>query len=281
MMSRNKLQARYGLKYNPFLPGIPDDDLWRPEGFDMFFYRVENIIFDGGFAMISGESGMGKSKALHLLASSLRQTGDIVVGVMERPQSSLHDFYRELGDLFGIRLNAANRYGGFKELRNRWKAHIAATLFKPVLLIDEAQELPAQCLNEIRILGSINFDSDCLLTTILCGDNRLPEKLRETALIPLGTRIRTRLHIEPFSPQRLLELLEHLLDRAGATGLMTTELKHAIVEHCAGNPRILMTQAAELLDHAVSRQLSVMDESLFMDVFGRLKPAAKKSIRKK
>lgn len=280
-MSRNKLQARYGLKYNPFLPGIPDDDLWQPTGFDMFYYRVENIVLDGGFAMISGESGMGKSKALHLLASSLRQTGDIVVGVMERPQSSLRDFYRELGDLFGIKLNASNRYGGFKELRAKWKTHIAATLFKPVLLIDEAQELPTQCLNEIRILGSIHFDSDCLLTTVLCGDNRLPEKLRETALIPLGTRIRTRLHIEPLSAEQLLELLEHLLDRAGAPGLMTKELKNALVEHCAGNPRILMIQASELLDHAVKRQLSAMDEKLFMEVFGRLKPAAKKSNRKK
>jgi len=275
-MSRHKLQTQYGLKYNPFLPAIPDDDLWQPPGFEMFYYRLENIVLDGGFAMITGESGLGKSKALHLLASNLRETGDIVVGVMERPQSSLRDFYRELGDLFGIKLSVSNRYGGFKELRTKWKAHIAATLFKPVLLIDEAQELPTQCLNEIRLLGSIHFDSDCLLTTVLCGDNRLPEKLRETALVPLGTRIRSRLNIEPFSNEHLRSLLEHLLERAGAPGLMTKELKHAVVEHCAGNPRILMTQAAELLDHGINRKLSALDEALFMDVFGALKTAPKR-----
>ena len=275
-MSKNKLLAQYGLKYNPFLPAIPDEDLWTPTGFDMFFFRLENIVLDGGFAMITGEPGLGKSKALHLLATNLRQTGDIVVGVMERPQSSLRDFYRELGDLFGVNLSVSNRYGGFKELRAKWKAHMAATLFKPVLLIDEAQETPTQCLNEIRLLGSIHFDSDCLLTTVLCGDNRLPEKLRETPLVPLGTRIRSRLNIQPLSSEKLLELLEHLTASAGAQGLMTKELKNTIVEHCAGNPRILMMQGAELLDHAINRKLSVLDEKLFLDVFGTLKKAPKR-----
>jgi len=275
-MSRNKLQAQYGLKYNPFLPSIPDDDLWQPTGFDLFYYRLENIVLDGGFAMITGESGLGKSKALNLLASNLRQTGDIAVGVMERPQSSLRDFYRELGDLFGIKLSASNRYGGFKDLRAKWKAHIAATIFKPVLLVDEAQELSTVCLNEIRLLGSIHFDSDCLLTTVLCGDNRLPEKLRETALVPLGTRIRSRLNMEPFSSNDLLALLEHLIERAGAPGLMTKELKIAIVEHCAGNPRILMMQGAELLDNAMKQNCAVLDEKLFMDVFGALKKTPKR-----
>jgi type II secretory pathway predicted ATPase ExeA len=273
MMSRNKLQAQYGLKYNPFLPSIPDDDLWKSPGFDMFFFRLENIVLDGGFAMITGEPGLGKSKTLQLLAKKLRQIGDIVVGVMERPQSAMCDFYRELGDLFGINLSVANRYGGFKALRAKWKAHIASTLFKPVLLIDEAQEIPTPCLNEIRLLGSIHFDSDCLLTTVLCGDARLPEKLRETSLVPLGTRIRSRLNIEPLSSEDLLALLEHLIGRAGAPGLMTEELKYAIVEHCAGNPRILMIQGAELLDHAIKKKLSVLDEKLFLDVFGALKKA--------
>lgn len=274
-MSHNKLQAQYGLKYHPFLPGIPVDDLWRPPGFDIFLLCLKSIVLDGGFAMIFGDPGNGKSKALHIVASLLRQMGDIVVGVMERPQSNLQDFYRELGDLFGVQLTVSNRYGGFKELRTKWKAHIATTMFKPVLLIDEAQEMPSQCLNEIRLLGSICFDSECLLTTVLCGDNRLPEKLRETALVPLGSRIRSRLNLQPLASDDLLNLLEHLLEKAGAPQLMTTELKKTIVEHCAGNPRVLMMQAAELLDHGINKNLSVLDEKLFLEVFGRLKRPAK------
>jgi type II secretory pathway predicted ATPase ExeA len=273
-MSKNKL-THYGLKYNPFLPAIPDADIWTPPDFDRFFFRLENIVLDGGFAMITGESGLGKSKALQLLSSKLRQIGDVVVGVMERPQSSLADFYRELGDLFGITLSVANRYGGFKALRAKWKAHISSTLFHPVLLIDEAQEMPSPCLCEIRLLGSVHFDSECLLTTVLSGDTRLPDRLRETPLLPLGTRIRSRLIMSPLSRDELQALLEHLLGAAGAPHLMTDELKKTIVEHCAGNPRILMQQCAELLDHGIRKDLSVLDEKLFFDTFGALKRATK------
>jgi hypothetical protein len=60
---------------------------------------------------------------------------------MERPQSSLGDFYREMGDIFEVNLSLANRYGGFKALRERWLKHTQTTLFRPVLLIDEAQEM--------------------------------------------------------------------------------------------------------------------------------------------
>lgn len=272
-MPKNKLLSQYGLKYNPFLPAIPDDDIWTPPGFDSFFFRLENIVLDGGFAMITGDPGLGKSKTLQLLSSKLKQIGDVVVGVMERPQSTLADFYRELGDLFGITLSISNRYGGFKSLRAKWKAHISATLFRPILIIDEAQEMPTPCLSEVRLLGSIHFDSDCLLTTVLCGDNRLPDRLRETALLPLGTRIRSRLVLSPFSREELTDLLDHLLNAAGAPHLMADELKVTIVEHCASNPRILMHQSAELLDHAMRKNLSILDEKLFFDTFGALKRA--------
>lgn len=72
---------------------------------------------DGGFALISGDPGLGKSKTLQLLAKRLNTLADVVVGVMERPQSNLGDFYRELGDRFGVNLSPANRFGGFKALK--------------------------------------------------------------------------------------------------------------------------------------------------------------------
>ena len=266
-MSLNKLLAQFGL---PFLPAIPDTDIWTPPAFDSFFFRLENIVLDGGFAMISGEPGLGKSKALQLLSAKLRQIGDVAVGVMERPQS------RELGELFGITLSVSNRYGGFKALRAKWKAHISSTLFRPVLLIDEAQEMPTPCLSEIRLLGSVHFDSDCLLTTVICGDTRLPDRLRETPLLPLGTRVRSRLMLLPLTRDELLSLLDHLLNSAGTPHLMTDELKNTIVEHCAQNPRILMQQCADLLDNAMRKNLNVLDEKLFFDTFGALKRPPKK-----
>ena len=94
-MNDKKLLALYGLKWNPFLPNIPVESLWPAPGIDTFFFRIENLVMDGGFALISGEAGLGKSKNLQQLAHRLNCLSDVVVGVMERPQSSLNDFYRE------------------------------------------------------------------------------------------------------------------------------------------------------------------------------------------
>jgi type II secretory pathway predicted ATPase ExeA len=185
------------------------------------------LVQEGGFALICGESGTGKSVTLRIVAERLSALRDVVVGVLERPQSKSHDFYRELGDLFSVKLKPSNRYGGFRALRDRWKTHVASTRIKPVLLVDEAQEMNPEVLNELRILSSADFDATSLLTVILAGDGRLLERLRHPDLIPLSTRIRTRVCLETASRDELLELLDHALAKAGNASLMTPELIQA------------------------------------------------------
>ena len=268
-MNDKKLLALYGLKWNPFLPNIPVEDLWPPPDIESFFFRVESLVMDGGFALICGEPGLGKSKILQILAHRLNRIGDVVVGVMERPQSNLSDFYREMGALFGVDLSPANRYGGFKALRERWNSHIKNTLFRPVLLIDEAQEMLTPCLNEIRLLGSDHFDSKCLLTSVLCGDMRLPERFRNTALVSLGTRMRVRMTVQPYSRDDLVNYLDHALSHAGASQLMTRTLMQTLVEHAAGNLRVLNTMAADMLTEGARKETVQLDEKLFLELFSR------------
>ncbi len=264
------LLAMFGLKYNPFGRGTPRESLWSPPGSEAFFYRVESVALDGGFALLGGEPGLGKSKILHLLSDRLLRVGaDLVVGVMERPQSSVGDFYREMGDLFGLELSASNRYGGFKALRDKWRHHIQATLMRPILLIDEAQEVPENCLTELRLLSHAKFDSEVLLTTVLCGDARLTHRFRKPALLPIGSRIRTRWILEPWDRNVLHGFLEHALEAAGAPHLMTDGLKTALVEHAGGNLRMLCNMADEVLTTGCQRKVQQLDEQLYIDVFDR------------
>jgi len=268
-MNNKQLLALYGLKWNPFLPNIPVEALWHPPGLDTFFFRIENLVMDGGFGLICAEPGLGKSKCLQLLAHRLAQLGEVTVGVMERPQSSLGDFYREMGALFSVTLSPANRYGGFKSLRQRWQSHIKNTLLRPVLLIDEAQEMNVSCLNELRLLQSADFDSRRLLTIVLCGDMQLPERFRTNTLVSLGTRIQTRLFLEPYDQDVLLQYLEHSLQQAAAPHLMTKELMKVLVKNASGNLRVLNTMAAELLAVAAQNEVVQLDDKLFLETFNR------------
>jgi len=272
MRHDKQLLALYGLKFNPFAQDVPKDALWLSPGVDLFLSRLEMLTTTGGFALITGEPGTGKSKLLQLIDVRLATLPDIVVGVLSRPQSMMSDLYRELGELFGIKLAPANRYGCFKTLRERWQEHCRAHLLRPVLLVDEAQQTPNECFTELRLLSAARFDSTPLLTVVLAGDARLPERFRQPELLPLGSRIRTRLTLEPLPPPVLLDFLEHSLEAAGAPGLMTTPLKTALTEHAAGNLRILSHMAHELLVTASLQNLPQLDEKLFLSLFSKPSP---------
>jgi len=279
-MHNKKLLSLWGLKWNPFSPELPGEALLVTPAIDHFAWRVEQLVHEGGFALVTGESGTGKSVALRIVAARLAALRDVLVGALERPQSKPNDFYRELGDLFAVKLTPSNRWGGFRALRERWKAHLASTRIKPVLLIDEAQQMTPQVLNELRILASADFDATALLTVVLAGDGRLQELLRHEDLVPLGTRIRTRLHVEPASREELGQLLSHALARAGNATLMTAELRDVLVDHSAGNYRLLMTMSAELLAHAMAHEVAQLDEKFYLEVFqAKPRPAARKKAR--
>ena len=153
------LLALYGLKWNPFSQELPTEALRSTRPIEDFLWRIEHQhVREGGFALVHGDPGTGKSVALRLLCERLERLADVSVAVLNHPQSNLADFYRELGELFGVELKPHNRWGGFKSLRERWLTHLEGTRLRPVLLIDEAQEMAPATLSELRLLASTRFD---------------------------------------------------------------------------------------------------------------------------
>jgi general secretion pathway protein A len=280
-MNNKKLLAMWGLKWNPFSPQLPGEGLLVTPKIENFAWRVEQLVQEGGFALVTGESGAGKSVVLRIVAGRLQTLRDVSVGVIERPQSKVPDFYRELGDIFAVKLAPHNRWGGFKALRERWKAHVASSRIKPVLLIDEAQEMNPDVLSELRILSSADFDATSLLTVLLAGDGRLLELLRQEDLVPLSTRIRTRLVTEPATCEELSDLLRHALAKAGNGTLMTAQLMETLVDHSAGNIRSLMIMGGELLAYGMAQELAQLDEKAYLEVYQprNARPALKKKAK--
>ena len=266
-MNSKKLLAQYGLKWNPFSPELPSEALLATPKIEHFAWRVEQLVQEGGFALITGESGTGKSVALRIVAGRLAALRDVTVGVIERPQSKSPDFYRELGDIFAVKLAPHNRWCGFKALRERWKAHVASSRIRPVLLIDEAQEMSPDVLCELRILSSADFDATSLLTVVLSGDGRLLELLRQEDLVPLGTRIRTRLVTEPATREEL----------SGIASARASEGRQCVADDGrahgdTGRPQrgqlpVLMIMGGELLAHGMAHEVAELDEKCYLEVY--------------
>jgi general secretion pathway protein A len=271
-----KLLSLFSLKFNPFSPEVPTSALWLSPPTESFCWRIEQQIGEGGFALVIGEPGTGKSAALRILTERLGNLRDVAVGVLSRPQASLADFYRELGHLFAVALSPHNRWASANALREKWLHHIESSLFRPVLLIDEAQEMSPPVFSELRLLSSADLDSRSILTTVLAGDRRLANRLEGVELLPIASRIRSRLRAEPLSAPQLLQCLNHLLKMAGNPKLLNAPLLQTLCEHAAGNLRLLMNMANELLAAALHQEREQIDEKLFFEVFALdPKPARK------
>jgi type II secretory pathway predicted ATPase ExeA len=272
-----KLLSLYGLKFNPFAQHVPASALLVTPQIESFCWRIEQQIGEGGFALAAGDPGSGKSAALRILSERLSTLRDLCIGLLTRPQANLADFYRELGHLFGVPLSPHNRWNSSKALREKWLAHIEASVFRPVLLIDEAQEMNTSVFSELRLLASADLDSRSILTIILAGDQRLVSRLEDLELLPVASRIRSRLRLEPHSPKQLHDCLSHLLKAAGNPKLLSASLLTTLCEHAAGNLRLLMNLANDLLAAACHQEREQLDEKLYFEVFALDSKPAKTS----
>ena len=262
-----RLLNLYGLKFNPFSSQLPTTALWIPPHIQNFCWRLEQQIGQGGFALVVGDPGVGKSAALRILCQHLDTVRDLSVGTLTRPQAKMADFYRELGHLFGVSLSPSNRWHSSKSLREKWLAHIEAALSRPLLIIDEAQEMNTLVLGELRLLASADLDSRSILTILLAGDHRLAARMEEPDLLPIASRMRTRLRLEALPPQQLQDCLHHLLKAAGNSKLLSPSLLQTLCDHAAGNLRLLMNMADDLLVAAAHQERDPIDEKLFFEVF--------------
>ena len=261
-----------GLKWNPFASELPISSLTTNAALESFLWQVEHhMVRHGGFALIEGDPGSGKSVILRLLADRLSTTDGLNVAALAHATSRVADFYHQLGELFGLTLSLHNRWRTFKALRELWFEHVETTRLRPLLLIDEAQDLPTHVFSELRLLSGTEFDSRAILSVVFAADTRIRARLRSPELLPIASRIRLRHAIAPASEEQLTGMLETLLSDAGNPDLMTPALKKALCQQAAGNKRALAVMGDSLLAAAAEKQCARLDETLFFEVFGDLR----------
>jgi general secretion pathway protein A len=228
----------YGLREKPFSL-LPDPNfLYLGRAHRMAYAVLEyGVLSQAGFTVITGEVGSGKTTLIrHLLA---RLDADVTVGLMTNTGHVGVDLLRWI--LLAFRQDYKNKEA--VELHEVFEDFLVAEYAagrRAVLVVDEAQNLGMETLEELRMLSNINADRDVLLQLILVGQPQLRAKLECTALQQFAQRISASYHLGTLSGSETAEYIQHRLTHAGAKqSLFNPQACRAVHAHSGGVPRLI------------------------------------------
>ncbi len=215
-----------------------------------------------GFVQLTGEVGTGKTTLSRLLLEQLPENTRValILNPLLSPIELLQSICEELHvDLDG-------RHGNLKALVDALNAHLLeayAAGLRVVLIIDEAQNLSTDALEQVRLLTNLETPTQKLLQIILLGQPELREKLARPELRQLAQRITARYHLEPLDADESAAYLRHRYAVAGGTRFpFTPAALRQLHRHAGGVPRLLNVIAERSLLAGYARNRQQIDELL-------------------
>jgi general secretion pathway protein A len=207
---------------------------------DALAHLVYGINDAGGFIQLTGEVGTGKTTTIRSLLA--RAPKDAEIALIINPRLSPLEFLQTICEELGIGI-AEDETGNAKELvdqLNRYLLRAHAAGRRVVLIVDEAQNLTVEVLEQVRLLTNLETESQKLLQIILIGQPELRELLDRNDLRQLAQRITARYHLQPLEREETAAYVRHRLRVAGATSEIFTPAALREVHHCSGGvPRVI------------------------------------------
>ena len=193
-----------------------------------------------GFTLILGEAGTGKTTLVRAALAGIVDTTSHYV-LVNNPTLGRDEFYELLASEFNLSAAAARSKTRFlTELQKQVEARFAAGGMTG-LIIDEAQSMPRELLEEIRLLGNIETATSKLLNIVLCGQPELADRLNEPSLRNLKQRIALRCELQPLSLSETAAYISGRIRIAGGTpsAIFTRETVMTIFNASTGIPRTI------------------------------------------
>src|SRR5260370_2452400 len=207
-----------------------------------------------GIILVSGEVGTGKTNRLNKLLDWLRQKQGTTAFIFST-QLSVNELLDYMMADFGISCESRAKNEILLRL-NRWLVDRYRAGETPVLIVDEAQNLSAQALEEIRLLTNLETSTEKLLQIVLSGQPELEEKLRHPQLRQLRQRITRRCNTRPLSLEETQGYITQRLRIAGPNGkpIFTPEAIGIVYQYACGIPRVINLVCEHALSNAHAPQ---------------------------
>ena len=231
----------YGLVEKPF--SITPDPRYlflsgrHAEALAHLVYGIDEA---GGFIQLTGEVGTGKTTIIRSLLA--RQPDKAEIALILNPRMAAAEFMLTLCEELGILVpdSAETSVKDLIDILNRYLLRAHSEGRRVVLVVDEAQTLAPELLEQVRLLTNLETETQKLLQIILIGQPELRELLARNDLRQLAQRVTGRYHLDPLSRDETSSYIKHRLRIAGATNdIFTPSALHELYRVSGGVPRLL------------------------------------------
>ncbi len=232
-------ETAFGLTEKPFSLTPDPDFLFLSESHQK---ALDHLLFGlesgDGFIVVTGDVGVGKTTVCRAL---LRQLSDrYVTSIVLNPMLTEKELIRGILEDFGAACGGGTKKD-YLDALDRFLLASAETGKRPVLIVDEAQDLTPALLEQVRLLSNLETEKRKLIQIVLLGQRELKDKLSMYELRQLDQRVTVRAQILPLDRKEMRRYIDHRLSVAGAGGrhLVTDGAEKVLYRFSGGVPRVV------------------------------------------
>lgn len=219
---------------------VPDPDFlfWSKSHSRAYAVLEYGLLSQAALTVVTGEVGVGKTTLIQALLR--REELNVTLGLISNAQGDRGDLLRWVLNALDVPLPEQTDYVSlFQHFQNFVIQEYAAGRHV-VLIIDEAQNLGEEMLEELRMLTNMNSGTDVLLQLVLVGQPELRDLIRRPSLRQFAQRVSATFHIDPFGLEDTQDYIRHRLQLVGGTGdEFSTAAIQAIFDMSDGTPRVI------------------------------------------
>lgn len=259
-------QAFYGLTEKPFSL-LPDPDFLYPSrqhqmALALLEYGIEG---QAGFTVITGDIGTGKTTLIRQLLD--RVSADLTVGLITNSHQTFGELLHWILEAYGQEVQQPNSKVGMYRQFTDFVITEYAKQRRTVLIIDEAQNLSVDTLEELRMLSNINSEKDLVLQVVLVGQHQLRDILKRPDMVQFAQRIATDYHLGALDEKETEGFIRHRIEKAGgSTTLFDDEACRRVFTHTGGVPRLINLLCDTALIYGYAENMETINANLIDEV---------------
>ena len=266
MLGSDFFANHLGLTERPFTL-LPDPDFlfWSVPHKRAFSVLEYGVLTRAPITVVTGEVGAGKTTLLQKLLSTLDE--EATVGLISNAQGNRGELLQWVMNALSIECDPEAAYVTKFQLLQDFVIEQYGLGRRVILIIDEAQNLSVEGLEELRMLTNINSNKDELLQLILMGQPELREMIMRPELRQFAQRVTASYHIPAMDLETTANYIRHRLRHAGGTGKeFTNDAIKVIFKNAGGVPRLVNKLCDFAMVYAVTGKKKVLDENIVNEV---------------